>query len=51
MALDEHTRTLITSSLRTAFAAPQPPDLHELGWGEVLAEDPEAATTVFFRRS
>jgi hypothetical protein len=48
MPLDEHTRTLLVSTLREALTAPHPPDLRDLGWEEVLAEDPEAATTLFF---
>ena len=51
--LDAATTTLLAGSLRALFAANAGPDavatgLAELGWDEVLAGDPVAATTLLF---
>jgi len=43
--------TLLTSSLREVFAGPAaevPARLRELGWDDVVAEDPATATTLLF---
>jgi hypothetical protein len=49
--MDQRDRELLTGSLRAMFAAPKvdvPAALDELGWAEVLADDPAGATTLLF---
>jgi hypothetical protein len=50
MSLDDATVEVVRGSLREVFATGRPvaPALDELGWAEVLEEDPSIATTVLF---